>query len=194
MRRIAGWKFKVALLVGMSAAASAWADPVDEEREPLPPSATGWRVAPWLQRKYPPSPPPKPAAKKPTQKPAKDKPDASATATPKPTSAVDQASVEREREEKAFLRRLAVCDSLSKVAQETRDDELERKAQQLHERAWALYQQRIAHLPCSGAQFSTDEDLMQKYLSAGGRATGSTLQTAPGSGSGGRAALQEVRP
>jgi hypothetical protein len=191
MRRVGVWKFEIALLVGVGMAAPAWAQE-PEDREPLPPRQTGWRVAPWLQEKMPPDPPPPPPKKKPAPKP--DKPAAEAPAPARPMAAVDRAALERAREEKDFLRRLRVCDTLVKIAQENRDEQLERRAEQLNQRAWAIYQQRIAHLPCSNAQPELDEAVLERHLGTAAAPGERGLYPGEETPRGSRAALQEVRP
>ncbi len=65
----------------------------------------------------------------------------------KPAPQIDEFTAERDREEKAYLRRLGVCLKLHEIAEQTRDDELENKARDLEDRVWAIYAQRTAHLP-----------------------------------------------
>ena len=48
------------------------------------------------------------------------------------------------KEQAKFLRRQKVCDRLREVALENGDDELERQAELLEQRAWWLYEQRTA--------------------------------------------------
>jgi hypothetical protein len=62
------------------------------------------------------------------------------------------AAAERAQEEKALLRRQAVCLKLRTIAAQTNNEELRRQADELDDRAWAVYQRRIAHLPAGGAE------------------------------------------
>jgi hypothetical protein len=57
----------------------------------------------------------------------------------------------REQEQNAYLRRQAVCDKLQKIAEDTGDEALRRKAEVLADRAYALYLQRTSGGPDSGA-------------------------------------------
>jgi hypothetical protein len=100
----------------------------------------------------------------------------------------------RQREEQDFLRRLNVCDALSRIAQETRDYELERRAQLLHERAWSIYTAHTAQLPYARSQYAGDEGTLERYLGDGPAPPASAL-TQPTSGDrGSRAAVGGSRP
>jgi hypothetical protein len=50
------------------------------------------------------------------------------------------------------------------IALETNDTELQRLAEQLDERIWALYLQRTAHLPASRAVVENDEQILDRHL------------------------------
>jgi hypothetical protein len=161
MRRLAGRTFEIALLLGLGMAVPALAaDPPDDDPDAPP---KGWHLAPWLQKKMDDDTDdttPKPKPKKPAPKPEAAKP-----ATPKPPP--DPRPISREREEKDFLRRLAVCDQLLRIAHDTHDEALERKAQQLSDRAWAVYRQRIAALPAPSTKDESDAQTVQRYLKEG---------------------------
>jgi hypothetical protein len=90
----------------------------------------------------------KPAQKTPPKTEKDVKPDLT-TAPSSPRR--DEATGERAREQAALLRRLAVCDQLRLIATQKKDDNLMRQAEQLDERTWQIYTQRIAHLPASKA-------------------------------------------
>jgi len=60
------------------------------------------------------------------------------------TPMMESAQVAREREENAYLRRQEVCDKLCRIAEQTGDDALRRRAEALAERAFALYLQRTS--------------------------------------------------
>jgi hypothetical protein len=153
-----GRRFEVALLLGLGLAVPVLAaDPPDDQDAP----PKGWHLAPWLQKDVDDqAPPPKP--KKPVPKPEADKP-----AAPKPTPPPNPHPQSAEREQKDFLRRLAVCDQLLKVGQESHDVELEQKAQQLNDRAWAIYRRRIAQVPVPKEKTETDQEQVQRYLRDG---------------------------
>src|SRR5687768_3269493 len=56
-------------------------------------------------------------------------------------SAREKAVAHREKEKANFLRRQAACTKLMQIALETEDLELHRRADELNERAWAIYTQ-----------------------------------------------------
>jgi hypothetical protein len=58
----------------------------------------------------------------------------------------DTAAEERSRERTTLLRRLAVCDQLRLIAAQKNDDVLAKKADQLDERCWQIYTERLAAL------------------------------------------------
>jgi hypothetical protein len=159
MRRTAGWRFEIALLLGLGLAIPALAaDPPDDPDAP----PKGWHLAPWLQKQFDDeNPDPKPKRKKPAAKSDTAKP------VPKAKPAVDPRPLSREREQQEFLRRLAVCDQLLRIAQDTHDDLLEHKAQQLNDRAWAIYRARVAQLPTVSEKAETDEQALQRMLRDG---------------------------
>jgi hypothetical protein len=53
----------------------------------------------------------------------------------------------REQERATLLRRLAVCDELRQIATQKKDDALLRQAEELDERVWTVYTQRVERLP-----------------------------------------------
>jgi hypothetical protein len=61
------------------------------------------------------------------------------------------------REQAAYLRRLAVCAQLKEVALKNNDFALTQKAEQLEDRALAVYNKRIARLKASSAAYQADE-------------------------------------
>jgi hypothetical protein len=161
MRRMGGWRFEVALLLGLGLSVPVLAqDPAQDPDDP----PKGWHLAPWLQKQFEdenPNPKPKP------KKPAAAKPDPAKPAASKATPPDDPRPLSRDREERDFLRRLAVCDQLLKIAQDTRDEQLERKAQQLNDRAWAIYRQRVAQLPAPSERPESDAEALQRYYREG---------------------------
>jgi len=160
MRRMAGWRFEVAVLLGLGLAIPALADDPPEDPDAPP---KGWHLAPWLQKQVDDeNPEPKPKPKKPAAK-----PDAAKPAAPKPKPAADPRPLSREREQQDFLRRLAVCDQLARIAQDTHDELLEHKAQQLNDRAWAIYRARVAQIPAVTDKTETDAQALQRMLRDG---------------------------
>jgi hypothetical protein len=67
--------------------------------------------------------------------------------TVKGPSAVETAAAVRAREKAAYLRRIAVCDNLRAIAVQTNNNELYRKADQLDQRAFAIYKQHLGQAP-----------------------------------------------
>jgi hypothetical protein len=111
-----------AMLALLAASALRAADPMD--------SLPAYK-APWYKRWFgigpePPKPPP-----------------------PVRRDPATEASNQRAAAETNLNRRLAVCDQLRKIAYETGNDELDQRAMLLEQKAWELYKQQTAHLPCN---------------------------------------------
>jgi hypothetical protein len=85
----------------------------------------------------------------------------------------------REREERAYLRRWAVCDRLSQIAESTGDDALRRKAEVLAERAFTLYLQRTGGAPAPATDLDGELRLLE-----GARQGGAGTSLLPGRTSG----------
>ncbi len=96
-----------------------------------------------------------------------------------PPMTVAQRAAERDRLEKAYLRRLDVCDRLRDIAQETNDTRLIEQANRLEELAWRLYQTRSNKLlgvastaggdeePASGKAEPTTAEVLMKAKPGG---------------------------
>lgn len=126
---------------------------------------------------------------------AEKKPAAQAEAPKKPVRSAQEAAVaERQREEQALLRRLEVCDRLRQVASATSDQELYRLADELTERAQAVYGQRTAHLPASAAAYQSDEQALDRHLGDGAAASPAGLPGRSDRGGKGQAALGVEKP
>src|SRR5262249_59484604 len=69
----------------------------------------------------------------------------------------DRSTGDRAREQATLLRRLAVCDQLRLIATQKNDDDLLRLAEQLDERVWEVYTQRVAQLPAAPAGTGTPD-------------------------------------
>jgi hypothetical protein len=158
MRRLGAWKWELALLLGLSTAAAVAADRgiVRPDAEPKKDEAKAGWLRRWFKGDEEPELPRTEVRKA-------DKPAPQPEARPQ----VEEAALQRQREEAALYRRLAVCDELNRIALETRDEELIRKASQLTQRVMAAYSQRTAHLPVSHASFESDEKILEKHLGAG---------------------------
>lgn len=180
MRRGRNKCFQVTLLLGVGLAAPALAADPPDDGDARPGLNFHW--ASWMQDSN------RPAPKKRTPPPKSREPAAPKPAVVPRTSAADRASAEREREVRDFLRRVAVCDKLHWVAQETHDEALDRQADQLERRAWAIYNQRTARLAGHGADPAADERTLDRRL-GGTEADGNRLYTATGSDRGSQAAF-----
>ena len=69
--------------------------------------------------------------------------------------ASDTAAAVRAQEEANFLRRLAVCDKLREMANQTSDESLERQSYSLQQKAESVYKQRTSAGPIG---LTTNED------------------------------------
>jgi hypothetical protein len=145
------------LIASLSAAnGRVWADDNDDKPEPAPKAKFG-RGPGLMDRLFMPSP--KPAEKKSAKKDADKKPkDKAEKPAPEGPTAV------RAREQAAFERRSQVCLRLMDLANQQNDMELYRRAEELEQRAWAVYIQRTAHLPISNLAVDTDEQILDRHL------------------------------
>jgi hypothetical protein len=84
---------------------------------------------------------------------------------------IDRSASDREREENAYFRRMAVCDRLMQLAVQTNNQDQQRRIDQLKERVWALYQQRTAHLSGSLMTADSDEAALEQSLPTTGRSS-----------------------
>ena len=169
MSKLGAWKLRLAVLAGLSAATVAWAADTDDDEPGAPKKGRVW-VANWFterstngSKKMPPK------ADKSSKEPAK-KPE------PKP----DPAQVKRAKELADYLRRLAVCDQLTQVAFDTRDDELLKQVNQLKERVWLTYKLRTVG-PKSHPE--SDEQILDKHLGPTAAADEKTYEPLLGKGS-----------
>ncbi len=198
MRRWRTWGLIVTLLLGLGLAARAGAEPPtdDEKKTPDRPafrSASIWDK--WFG--IPDAPPPRPAPSK-TDKDKdkdKDKDVAKKPAAPKKISRAEQTAADREREEKDYLRRQAVCDKLREIAQQSKDEEMERKVRQLDERIWAVYSQHTSKKAgAEDAPDDADKSLAKKPGRSRGRATDSTVPDLSIRGRPRQSSVEEERP
>jgi hypothetical protein len=63
----------------------------------------------------------------------------------------------REREQKTLFRRLDVCDQLKLIANQTGNDSLMRRAEELDSRSWDVYTKRVADLDSAKAAAGTSD-------------------------------------
>jgi len=157
----------LALILGLSMPVAVQAtDPPDKDkaktkRKAKPPEHASFGSASVFDRMF--APAPKPQPKKTAARSEKEPAEKKATVAAKP-SAADELTAERDREEKAYLRRLGVCLKLYEIAEQTNDEELQRKAHELEQRIWAVYAQRTSHLPAGDVEPDADEQAVEKRL------------------------------
>jgi pyruvate/2-oxoglutarate dehydrogenase complex dihydrolipoamide acyltransferase (E2) component len=109
--------------------------------------------------------PPKAAAPAPT----KDKEAAKADES-RPATVADEAAAVQAREKEIFFRRQQVCDKLKLIAADAGDEDLMRRAEQLHDRAWALYEKRTGAQAVLANGFHSDEETLSRHLGGSARA------------------------
>jgi hypothetical protein len=136
MRRIVAWGVGAVLLWG---AGAALADPGDG-------ASPGGN---WFTRWFRPAPKPAPKDKEPV--PNVKQEDVDKLLASQPPAAVEGAASQRHREEVKYFRRWDVCNKLREIADQNDDADLRRKAEQMEERAWAVYMERTRFLPSGGA-------------------------------------------
>jgi len=125
-----------------------------------PPARGQWRAAPIWKKWFPDEKPaPKPPPREPDREVARKLEPAPAAPSP-----LDVAAAERDREEKAYLRRLNVCLKLNEIAEANKDEVLAREVQRLEERIWSVYSERTGRLTAGAAGLEMDEELVHKHL------------------------------
>jgi hypothetical protein len=93
---------------------------------------------------------------------------------------VESAAARQAREKADFLRRIAVCDKLKDIAFQSNDGELLRKADQLDQRALAIYQQ---HSGQAAGGLQADERILERRLGQSGPTSHGLLPAQRASGS-----------
>jgi hypothetical protein len=81
----------------------------------------------------------------------------------------DRAANDREREENAYFRRMAVCDRLMQLAVQNNDQQQQSRIEQLKERVWDIYENRTKHLAGTPMAPEADETVLEKSLPTTGR-------------------------
>jgi hypothetical protein len=66
---------------------------------------------------------------------------------PQPVSTVESTAIEQERQKNAWFRRVEVCDRLRMIANQTGNEALMNQANELEERANAIYRRQTSRLP-----------------------------------------------
>lgn len=100
----------------------------------------------------------------------------------------ESASARQAREKTDYLRRIAVCDKLRDIAFQTSDDELSRKADQLDQRAYAIFMKHTGQGMAS-TNLQADERILERRLGQNTPAGQELLPTQRASGS--QASLRE---
>jgi len=189
MRKLGLWGCAVLLLaLGLTAASAAAPPPDDDDDEgstkskaaagpdPAARPRDGWN--PFITRLLG-GDDKKPAPKPPEKTRDKDGPAKADAPAPRPSARSQSAAHYRALEQAKLRRRQDVCLRLREVARETRDEDLERKALQLDQRAWEVYLERTRNLP--GAE--SDEESAE---------SSPTRRT--GDGDPGSVSVREVKP
>jgi hypothetical protein len=138
MRR-AGVQFLSAVLASGLALSACSAQEADTDYHSIPPPKPGW-FSGWFGG----------GGKSNAAPPTEDKKLNIDPATPRP-ALPDPIQGQRDREEKAMYRRLAVCDRLMDVAVRNDDRALQRKIEELTERVTTMYQHKMEHLGVVGS-------------------------------------------
>jgi hypothetical protein len=81
-----------------------------------------------------------------------------------PANVVQEAAALRAREEAKYLRRSEVCARLKEIAEQSNNADLRRHAEQMEERAWAVYNDRTRHMASSQAAFESDRKTLDRHL------------------------------
>ena len=133
MRKLGVWGLAASLAVGL-ASQEVRADDGEKEKP-----SSSWSIWPWKWGKG--------------DAPAEKKADADAAAkkAAEDGKAREERLLQQEyRAREDYLRRQAVCDRLKELATQLQDARLERKAEELFERAWEVYRKRSAQLKAQG--------------------------------------------
>jgi hypothetical protein len=131
--------------------------PDDKPTSPWLPIWMGGRRNAFSEKK--PAEAPKAAKTDKADKPDKDKDKDKPAPRPQPADG----ATTQERELNAYWRRIEVCDQLREFAVQAGNEELERQADELSQRAFAIYQQRSRTAAAAGAP-SADEAALDKQL------------------------------
>jgi hypothetical protein len=128
-------KWAVGALAALLCAGLAGSVAVADDADKDTPTKAGWQAGGWFASK------PKVEAKK-----------APAKAAPVDETPPERAADVRIREQKAYLRRLQVCDRLLEIALDTQDVDLQKQVEQLNQQAFDVYIKRTGG-SVGGARF-----------------------------------------
>ena len=186
MRTLTQWTLTAALALGAAAAGAAAQEPGPGDA----PAESGWKIG-WLARLF--------GSKKTDAKKPAPKGPAPKVEDTEPQKALESAAAQLERERAELKRRQDVCDKLRLIGLRSGDETLIRRADQLDERAWALYKQRTGAPAVPSSSFQSDEQtLAQRLGNRGGPAAGAPVPASFGLGtrdtSSGRTAARGEQP
>jgi hypothetical protein len=184
MRKLLGWAISTAFLIGSAASIACGGD---DDATPAP-ARPAIRWSPYAVKMLGIDSNPKPAPKAP----AKSKKDAAkpVESAAKPPAARPEPTSARSPEEAAFLRRLEACDKLTEIAMRNNDPALLHRAEEINQRVWASYNQKIGQAPEEKNTFESDQAAIERLLGPG--STNSVSTGTPDRAS--RAALKEGNP
>ena len=173
MRRLAISGVGVAAIwLSVAPALAGWEPPP----RPKPPAAgSAPEEQPGLfQRLFGPAAKPAKTTYDPTPKQAAATASRPATAA-RPAAAPAEPASDFDKDQRTYLRRLAVCDKLREIARESNDEELNRRADQLEQRAWSACMQRSGPMPVDD---SVDDRILEKHLApTAGQTSGLSSKT-----------------
>jgi hypothetical protein len=191
MRTVAVWGLSSALLLGLATSAVRADDREDDTPRPAAKTSNGN----WFTRLFGGG-----GNNAEAKTPSRQQRDSSKKEdTSRPLTMAETSVAVRAREKLAWERRQLVCDKLRQIAEQTNDDELLRKVEQLHHRIWAVYEQHTASLfdrPAPGPQNQMDEEILERHLgpaAARERSLGLAPANPRGQGNGSAAVREENR-
>lgn len=164
MRRFMCWQFLAVLAAGV-----AWSScgQAGEYLGRQPPRSLGDVVGDWWSGLVHPTRPiptqPLPQQQPPPQQQQQQQASGVAAQAPRNVAMVDQAALIQKQEQQALLRRLATCDKFMQVALENRNEALQRQAEEMNDRAWRIYRDRMASLG-GNAMAQTDANALDRRL------------------------------
>jgi hypothetical protein len=163
MRGPWSWRLQIVVLLSLSLVPLARASDADEAK----PAAQDEEKSSWWSRLF--GTGPRKAADKKADAAAKDPDPKSPPGEDKDTNLEDVAARERGRAQAAFFRRLAVCDQLMQIAEETNDRALELQVEHLSQQSWDMYSRTMAHYATANAALSESASPGDKEGMLGGQ-------------------------
>lgn len=83
---------------------------------------------------------------------------------PQPTHSIESATAQQQRHMNAWFRRVEVCDRLRMIAEQTGNETLRNQANELEERATAIYRQQTSGLPLAAPAAPLSADRQGRSL------------------------------